>query len=236
MRGRQKLQPLGLGRARDQRDLAPPQAVVGDGDRARRPQARHLEPAHPVADLGGKRQFNRRRALTRRETRGHAGQLALDPRRVGTQARNLDLLRRAGLGPQRGQAHDLAIELGRAQADGPPRALEHADGALCLERGQQVCPPEVIQTIGQPERLETAPQRGSPGRDSLRIGHPGARGQRRQPRGPGVGGQELGCLAPHHGDRNRAPVAGGFFQRGLNPRDSGRPVAGIGPGAIQHDQ
>ena len=238
MGGREQLQPFAIIPPCDQGDLAAAQGIIGQGHGTGAAGGLQFKAVDPVAQFGRQVEGGDGLGLARGQGHRHAGEFALDPRRIGADGQNRRLARAGGDGAADGDAN-LAILVGwGGQRQNGAGGFKDADGAAGFQRGQCLRPARTVKAIGQPQGFKAAGLRGGP----VRGGSPGFPGVRHKARQAGA---HLGCRGKgdrpgrrvgqqHHG--HRAALTARIVHRRRHPFQPPRPVAGIGPAPVHRHQ
>ena len=236
MSGRQQLKPLAVGAVVDHRDLAAFQTVIGQHHRTRAALAQKGKAVDPVAQFGRHVQLGRGLAAAGGKDQPRAAQLAVNPGRIGAMGGDLQLGPHSIGQAQRGQGDFPLGQRGRTQAiggTGRQRGRHLTASGQFVRKGRAA---RMVQPIRQPKRVKPALGQNVHPKRNIRC--PWRRLQRGQTALP------IGRIGKHNRlrrigqarDSGRPSGARGLFQGRSCTGLGTRPVARIGPTAIQKHQ
>ena len=236
MGGRQQLQPLAVGAVVDHRDLAALQTVIGQRHCTRAALAQEGKAIDPVAQFGRHVQLGCRLTAAGGKDQPRAAQLAVNPGRVGAMGGDLQL-GPGGIWQAQGGQGDFSLgQRCGAQAIGGTGRQRGGHLTTRSKLARKRGPARMVQPIRQPKRVKSA--FGQHSRPRRKIRRPWRRLQRGQSALP------LGRVRKHNWLRRigqarnggGTPGARGLFQGRRRAGLGARPIAGIGPAAIQKHQ
>ena len=238
MQRRQEFEAFAVFPPGDERHFATAQAVIGEGDGAGVALAGDLEPGETGAEFGRQRQVAGGGGGVGLEGERHGGQHAGCAGWVAAMGLYRDLAGGAAAGAGGGELHCAVVDGGGGESDDRGGAFEDGDRSARLQFGQKPFAAFAGEAVGEPARFEIlVAQHGGGFGHGAGGGLPRGRGEAGEATAPCLGGLEIGGLRFRQTENGDGPgFAPRFSQHRVEQRLLGGPVAGGGPGAVEHDQ